>query len=167
MIFNFCPRASDHPPFSGDLPLVSMELAQNPTSLKSVHKEEAKRGAESSHNSKEKRRFGRTTDAEGLLSTTSGDQDIVELVLGRAGEPELGLDGVYTELSSEEEEGGGRGMSDDFSMNESDYPLHSASLLHKLLYSDTGQMVRLYQPICLFVCLLVDEMPETLKMFSK
>ena len=140
--FNFCPRASD-PPFSGALPLLSMELTQNQTSLKSGH---AKRGAKPSHseaNSKEKRRFGRTTEVEGLLPTTSGDQDIVELVLGRAGEPKLGLDGVYTELSSsEEEEGEGRGMSDDFSMNESDYPLHSASLLHKLLYSDTGQIVR-------------------------
>ena len=156
--FNFCPRASD-PPFSGALPLLSMELTQNPTSLKSVHKEEAKRGVESFDNSKEKRRFGHTTDAGGLLPTTSGDQDIVELVLGRAGEPKLGLDGVYTELSSEEEEEGGRGMSDDFSMNESDYPLRSASLLHKLLYSDPGQIVRLYQPIfiCLFVCLFVYE----------
>ena len=75
------------------------------------------------------------------MPTTSGDQDILELVLGRVGKPKLGLDGFYAELSSEEEEGGG-GMSNDFSMNESDYPLHRDSLLHKLLYNDTGQIVR-------------------------
>ena len=118
-----------------------MGLTQNQTSLKGVHKddEETKR-EEKSSDSKEKRRFGCIIDGGGLLPTTSGDQDILELVLGRVGKPKLGLDGFYAELSSEEEEGGG--MSDDFSMNESDYPLHRDSLLHKLLYNDTGQIVR-------------------------
>ena len=102
-----------------------------------MHKddEEAKREEKSSE-----KRFGPITDGGGLLPTTSGDQDILELVLGRVGKPKLGLDGFYAELSSEEEEGGG-GMSDDFSMNESDYPLHRDSLLHKLLYDDR-QIVR-------------------------
>ena len=114
-----------------------MELTQK---QKSVHKggEGVQRTSHTGITRKEER-FLEAGDP--LLG--SRDKEVLELVLRNTGESELNLDGVFVELSSEEEEEeGGRGMGDECSMNESDYPLYSDSLLQNLLYDDPGQLVR-------------------------
>ena len=73
-------------------------------------------------------------------SVPFSDQKIVDLVLGDSEKPESDLNGGCLELSSEEEEEG-VGLEEELSMNESDYPLHDASLLQKLLYSEPGEPV--------------------------
>ena len=64
------------------------------------------------------------------------NQEIVDLLVG--GETDLDLNDVYVDFSSsssEEED-----TMEDFSMDESDYPLHNDSLLQKLLYSEGGEI---------------------------
>ena len=124
------------PPFPGSLPLLSMELTQK---QKSVHKgdEGVQKSSHTGITSKEE-----STLEPGDPFLDSRDKEVLELVLRSTGEPELGLDSVYVELSSEEEEEGGRAMGDECSVNESDYPLYSDSLLQNLLYDEPGQLVR-------------------------
>lgn len=114
-----------------------MELTQK---QKSMHKgNEGVQKASNTGVTREEERFGGTLEVGDPL-LDGRDQGVLDLVLRSTVEPELDMDGVYVDLSSEEE----GGMGDECSMNESDHPLYSDSLLQNLLYDDPGQLVRQY-----------------------